>query len=211
MPATSSLAPAEPQGRAARPDTTAVILAGGQGRRLGGLDKGLVELAGRLMVSRIIERLAPQTEQLMINANRHLKRYRSLGYPVIEDLINESAGPLAGFHTALSNATTPLVVVVPCDTPSLPHELVPALWSTMQSENAHIVYARDAQRAHPAVALLRVDLARDLGEWLDGGGRKIDQWYARHQSAACLFGDPRAFININTPEDRDAFTDQDVQ
>lgn len=211
MPATSSLAPADPQGRAVRPPATAVILAGGQGRRLGGLDKGLLELAGRSMVWRIIERLAPQTEHLMINANRHLDRYRDLGYPVIEDLIPGSAGPLAGFHAALVHATTPLVVVVPCDTPSLPTGLVGALWSTMHSENVHIVYARDGQRAHPAVALLRVDLARDLGEWLDGGGRKIDQWYARHPGAACRFDDPRAFININTPEDRDAFIDSGTQ
>lgn len=184
---------------------TGVVLAGGLGRRMGGVDKGLVELAGRSLVSRVLVSITPQVSQVMINANRHQEVYAALGYPVISDLIPGSAGPLAGFHAALKAASTPLVLMVPCDTPALPETLLASLQATLTNLDVDIVHASDHERAHPTVALLKRDLADDLEQYLLGGGRKIDQWYARHPYAACQFDDARAFININTPNDRDAF------
>ncbi|WP_456267443.1 molybdenum cofactor guanylyltransferase [Kushneria sp. AK178] len=184
---------------------TGVVLAGGLGRRMGGVDKGLVELAGRPLVSHVLAAVAPRVSRVMINANRHHQAYAALGYPVIADLIPDSAGPLAGFHAALRAAATPLVLMVPCDTPALPDDLVEALWTTLANHDVDIVYASDQVRAHPTIALVKRSLVDDLEQWLNGGGRKIDQWYARHPHAACHFDNARAFVNINTPSDRDAF------
>ncbi|REC96388.1 molybdenum cofactor guanylyltransferase MobA [Kushneria indalinina] len=184
---------------------TGVVLAGGLGRRMGGVDKGLVEAAGRPLVSHVLATIAPQVSQVMINANRHHEEYASLGYPVISDVVTGSAGPLAGFHAALRAASTPLVLMVPCDTPALPATLVEALWTTLTDREVDIAYASDHERAHPAVVLMKRELADDLEQWLVSGGRKIDQWYARHPHASCHFDDARAFININTLNDRDAF------
>lgn len=184
---------------------TGVVLAGGLGRRMGGVDKGLVELAGRSFVSHVLTAIEPQVSQVMINANRHQEVYAALGYPVIADLIAGSAGPLAGFHAGLKAASTPLVLVAPCDTPALPDSLVESLLATLTGRHVDIVYASDHERAHPTIALLKRDLVDDLEQYLLGGGRKIDQWYARHSHSACHFDDARAFININTLNDRDAF------
>ncbi|ARS54123.1 molybdenum cofactor guanylyltransferase MobA [Kushneria konosiri] len=188
-----------------RAGITGVVLAGGQGRRMGGVDKGLVELAGRSLVSHVLSVITPQVGQVMINANRHHDVYAALGYPVVSDVITGSAGPLAGFHAALKAASTPLLLMVPCDTPSLPDTLVASLLATLENHKVDIVFARDQARAHPAIVLLKRHLVDDLEEYLVGGGRKIDQWYARHPHTFCQFDNARAFININTLNDRDAF------
>ncbi|WP_438767184.1 molybdenum cofactor guanylyltransferase MobA [Kushneria sp. TE3] len=184
---------------------TGVVLAGGQGRRMGGIDKGLVELSGRPLICHVLATITPRVAQVVINANRHHEAYAALGHPVIPDIIAGSAGPLAGFHAGLRAASTPLVLMVPCDTPALPDTLVERLQATLADHDVDIAYASDAERAHPAVVLLKRDLVDDLEQWLTEGGRKIDQWYARHRHAACHFDDARAFININTLNDRDAF------
>ncbi len=117
---------------------TGVVLAGGQGRRMGGVDKGLVALAGQSLVSHVLARIAPQVAQVMINANRHQNEYAALGYPVISDVVPGSAGPLAGFHAALRAASTPLVLMVPCDTPALPATLVNALLTTLTGHGVRL-------------------------------------------------------------------------
>lgn len=183
---------------------TGIVLAGGQGRRMGGSDKGLIDLAGTTLVGRVVERIAPQVTQVIINANRHRERYEAFGHPVTADLFTGSAGPLAGFHAGLRAASTPLVLMVPCDTPALPDTLVDRLYSSLQND-IDIVFARDAQRAHPTVVLMKRHLTDDLERFLNEGGRKINHWYARHSHKACHFDEADAFININTPSDRDAF------
>ncbi|MFC0338434.1 molybdenum cofactor guanylyltransferase [Kushneria avicenniae] len=188
-----------------RSSITGVVLAGGLGRRMGGVNKGLVELDGRPLVSHVLTVIVPQVSRVMINANRHIDDYEALGYPVITDRIAGSAGPLAGFHAAMKAASTPLVLIVPCDTPALPENLVDRLLTALADCNADIAYASDHERAHPTVVLLRRELFDDLAQWLDDGGRKIDQWYARHSNVACHFDNARAFVNINTPHDRDTF------
>ena len=188
-----------------RASITGVVLAGGMGRRMGGVDKGLAELAGRSLVSHVLAAIVPQVSQVMINANRHQEVYAALGYPVIADLIAGSAGPLAGFHAGLRAASTPLVLMAPCDTPALPDSLVASLQATLTERGVDIVHASDHERAHPTIALIKRDLVEDLEQYLLGGGRKIDQWYARHLHSACHFDDALAFTNINTLNDRDAF------
>ena len=184
-------------------EITAVILAGGQARRMGGLDKGLLELAGRPMIEHIIAALAPQVSGLLINANRNLERYREYGLPVITDLMGEYFGPLAGMASGMRAAQTRYLLTVPCDSPFVPAELAAVLQGALQAKRAEISAAHDGQRIQPVFALLRCDLLPDLQAYLEQGGRKIDTWYARHRLTLADFSCwPDAFLNINTPEDR---------
>lgn len=184
-------------------DITGVILAGGQGRRMGGVDKGWTSFDGRPLIAHVLSRLAPQVTTLLINANRSLDAYRDLGPAVIEDREGGYQGPLMGIWSGLSAASSPWVVVVPCDTPALPMDLVSRLWAGIGDND--IAVAHDGERAHPVVALIRRALVDDLGEALMAGERKIDRWYARHAWCHVVFADQAlAFANLNRPEDKDA-------
>ncbi|SDL70563.1 molybdopterin-guanine dinucleotide biosynthesis protein A [Franzmannia pantelleriensis] len=180
-----------------------VILAGGEGRRMGGCDKGLSTFLGRPLVAHVRERLEPHVEEVVLNANRHLEDYRALGCRVVCDREAGYQGPLMGIWSGLLAARQDWVVVVPCDTPALPMALVPRLW---QGIGAHdIAVAHDGERAHPVVALMRRDLADDLAAALADGERKIDRWYARHNDCYVDFSDcPEAFANLNRPAEREA-------
>lgn len=179
---------------------TGIILAGGMGRRMGGIDKGLIPLQGRPLVAHVLERLRPQVDALLINANRELDTYRGFGYPVISDAIGGFAGPLAGLHCGMSAAATELVVTVPCDSPFLPTDLVARLARAMSA--ADLAVARTGDQPHPVFCLCRTSLLPDLTHFLESGGRKIDAWYAGLHSIEVDFTDEAAaFANINTPEE----------
>lgn len=179
---------------------TGAILAGGRGRRMGGRDKGLVELAGRPMVARVIERIRPQVDTLIINANRHIDSYTQYGYPVVSDVIDDYCGPLAGMASALRRAAPGFVVTVPCDTPFLPLDLVERLHRALQN-GGELAVVDTGERLQPVFALLHTDLLDSLMDFLATGGRKIDAWYALHAMARADFSaDPDAFANVNTPE-----------
>ena len=183
----------------ARESVTGVVLAGGQGRRMGGVDKGLVELNGRPLVAWVIDRLAPQTGPLLINANQNVERYAAFGYPVVRDAVGGFAGPLAGLHAALSAATTPWVATAPCDSPFLPADLVARLSAAAREREAAIAVARTFDQPHPVFALVRRDVLTHLAQFLQGGGRKIDAWYATLSVVEVPFDDEAdAFRNINT-------------
>ncbi len=183
---------------------TGVILAGGRARRMGGRDKGLIEVGGAPMVRRVAERLALQVGAVLINANRNLPRYAELGYPVVSDVVAGYHGPLAGMASGLQAAQTPLVVTVPCDSPLLPGDLVARLCAGL-GRDAAIAVAHDGERMQPVFSLLRTELLEDLRAWLASGERKIDRWYARHPHSLVDFSDhPETFVNVNTPEDRAA-------
>jgi molybdopterin-guanine dinucleotide biosynthesis protein A len=183
----------------ARESITGVVLAGGQGRRMGGVDKGLVELDGRPLVAWVLERLAPQVGTLLVNANQNVERYAAFGHPVIGDAVGGFAGPLAGLHAALAAARTAWVVTVPCDSPFLPRDLVARLTAAAASENATLAVARTFDQPHPVFALVRTDVAPHLSAFLEGGGRKIDAWYATLAVVEVPFDDEAdAFRNINT-------------
>jgi molybdopterin-guanine dinucleotide biosynthesis protein A len=183
----------------ARTDITGVVFAGGQGRRMGGVDKGLVELDGRALVAHVIERLAPQVGELVINANQNRDRYAAFGYPVVADVIPDFAGPLAGLHAAMAAATTPYVVTSPCDSPFLPADLVARLALALAATPLDLAVARTFDQPHPVFSLVRTDVRPHLEAFLRGGGRKIDAWYATLRVADVRFDDEAdAFRNINT-------------
>jgi molybdopterin-guanine dinucleotide biosynthesis protein A len=189
----------------ARGDITGVVLAGGQGRRMGGVDKGLVELDGRPLVAHVIERLAPQVGALFINANQNLERYERFGAPVVADDVGGFAGPLAGLHAAMSRAVTDYVVTVPCDSPFLPIDLVARLVAGLAENSAQLAVAKTQNQPHPVFALVRRDVREHLARYLADGGRKIDAWYATLAAVEVAFDDEAdAFRNINTREELDA-------
>ena len=179
---------------------TGLVLAGGQGRRMGSVDKGLVELAGRPLVAHVIARLVPQVATLVINANRSADRYAAFGYPVVADAIGGFAGPLAGLHAGLATAATPFVATSPCDSPFLPADLVARLAAPFDARPIDISVARTFNQPHPVFALVRRTVLPHLAQFLERGGRKIDAWYASLSMTEVSFDDEAdAFRNINTP------------
>jgi molybdenum cofactor guanylyltransferase len=181
---------------------TGIVLAGGQGRRMGSVDKGLVLLHGRPMVQHALERFAPQVDDLMINANQHAEQYAAFGFPVIPDAIGGFVGPLAGLHVGLTHATRPLVATVPCDSPFLPADLVMRLLDALKTRDAELAVARTFDQPHPVFALVRRSVLPHLAHFLESGGRKIDAWYATLKTVEVAFDDePDAFRNINTVDE----------
>lgn len=181
---------------------TGVLLAGGQGSRMGGVDKGLVELAGRPMAAHVLARLAPQVDELIINANQNAEAYAAFGHPVFGDDIPGYAGPLAGLHAALARARQPLVATAPCDSPFLPTDLVARLKAALLGHGADLAVAKTFDQAHPVFCLCRRDLADHLLAFLEGGGRKIDRWYGSLKVVEVAFDDEEAaFRNINTRDE----------
>lgn len=181
---------------------TGIILAGGQGRRMGGADKGLVEFLGKPLISHVIQRLSPQVDEILISANREIENYAALGHPVISDAIAGFAGPLAGLHKGMTEARFPYVLTVPCDTPLFPMSLVERLMRGLTNCDADVAVAKTGIQAHPVLCLCRKTLLPHLEEYLQRGGRKFDDWYSSLDVAEILFDDaPQAFININTREE----------
>jgi molybdopterin-guanine dinucleotide biosynthesis protein A len=181
---------------------TGLVLAGGQGRRMGGVDKGLQPLHGKPMVAAVIARLAPQVDEILINANQNAADYERFGYRVVPDAIGGFAGPLAGLHAGLGAAQHELVVSAPCDSPFLPLDLV---WRLQKHLGANeLAVARTGTQPHPVFALVRKSVRKNLEEFLTGGGRKIDAWYATLKVVEVAFDDEAdAFRNINTREELD--------
>jgi molybdopterin-guanine dinucleotide biosynthesis protein A len=181
---------------------TGLVLAGGQGRRMGTVDKGLVALAGRPMVAHVIQRLAPQVDDILINANQHTEEYAAFGHRVISDTIAGFAGPLAGLQVGLANASHPLVATVPCDSPFLPADLVARLAAALEAEGAQLAVARTFDQPHPVFALVRRAVLPHLTQFLESGGRKIDAWYSALSIVEVPFDDEAdAFRNINTNDE----------
>jgi molybdenum cofactor guanylyltransferase len=192
------------------PAITALILAGGRGTRMGGTDKGLQNFRGLPLALHTLMRLQLQTmapQEVLINANRNLSAYESLGVPVWPDSIDGFAGPLAGFLTGLERCETPWLLTVPCDTPLFPLDLVERLFKAMADVNADIAMAAAPEadgtvRPQPVFCLLQVDLLESLVKFTQGGGRKIDAWTGQHRCAIVPFDlpkdSPTAFSNANT-------------
>ena len=184
------------------PLTAGLILAGGRARRMGGQDKGLLPLAGKPLIEHALERLRPQVHSIVVSANRSQSDYQRYGYPVLSDDYGAFAGPLAGILTALRTITEPWLVVVPCDSPQLPDDLVSRLHQKAAIEQAEVAVAHDGNRLQSVVALIRATLAPSLAAFLNQGGRKVELWYSEQRWTAVDFSDcPHAFSNINTPDD----------
>ena len=183
--------------------TAGVILAGGKARRMGGQDKGLVQLNGKAMVTYVANVLKPQVNSVYVNANRNQDTYARLtGLPVISDQIGDFAGPLAGMASAMSHSSLPYLVAVPCDSPLLRDDLVERLHEAVKNTQADIALAMHEEKLQPVFVLLKRRLLTSLTSFLNGGGRKIIDWYYDHPVAEVDFSDaPLMFENINTEED----------
>ena len=183
-------------------DITGLVLAGGQGSRLGGVDKGLQRHHGQPLARIALERLSPQVGQVMLSANRNLDDYARWGVPVWPDPADLAGyqGPLAGFLAGLQNTSTPYLATVPCDCPHFPTDLVDRLADAMH-ESIDLVLARTPAGPEPAFCLMRSSLADDLRRYLDSGERKVGRWMAQLRRAEVTFDDPAVFFNINTPDD----------
>lgn len=180
---------------------TGVILAGGQGRRLHGSDKGLLRLEGKPLVEHILLRLAPQVDRIIINANRNLARYARYGVPVVGDGAAERCGPLAGMESAMRHAGTDYILTAPCDSPLLPRQYAQRMLAALTQSGAGVCVAHDGMHLQPVYVLLRRNLAHDVQDFLNGGGRAVHEWLKRHPHALADFSDqPAAFMNVNTPE-----------
>lgn len=192
------------------PAITGLILAGGRGSRMGGVDKGLQNFRGLPLALQTLMRLQLQStplQEILINANRNLSAYESLGVPVWPDSIDGYAGPLAGFLTGLERCETPLLLTVPCDSPLFPLDLLERLVQALNEQDADLAMAAapesDGQvRAQPVFCLLKVSLLESLVKFTQSGGRKIDAWTAQHRCVLVAFDkhgdDPHAFANANT-------------
>ena len=186
----------------ARSDITGVILAGGRGSRLGGVDKGLVRLHDRPLIEYVITALRPQVGRLVISANRNRDVYASYGFPVIADVVGNYEGPLAGMLSALRVVTTPYILFAPCDAPLIPSDLVRRLIEALIRENAMASAVFFHGRLQPVFALVQSALAGDLDIYLQQGQRGTGEWLCRHQVVQVDFSDEaEAFANINTPEE----------
>ncbi|MEN9422830.1 MAG: molybdenum cofactor guanylyltransferase [Pseudomonadota bacterium] len=179
---------------------TGVVLAGGQGSRMGGQDKGLLELHGRPLMAQLLAALRPQVDALLISANRNQAHYQQYQCPVISDTLSGYQGPLAGFAAAMQVATTAYILTIPCDCLEVAPDTAKRLLAALQREQADIAVAHDGERLQPVHALIPVNLLPSLQAFLAKGDRKIDLWYAQHRMASVDFADcRRMFRNINTP------------
>lgn len=166
---------------------------------MGSVDKGLQLLRGKPMVQWVLERFAPQVDEVLINANKNIEQYQILSHKVVPDAIGGFAGPLAGLHRGLSAATHELVATVPCDSPFLPLDLIARLYGALIEQQAQLAVARTGDQPHPVFCLTRQSVLPGLSSFLESGGRKIDAWYAALKVVEVRFDDEaEAFGNINT-------------
>jgi molybdenum cofactor guanylyltransferase len=183
-------------------DITGLVLAGGRGSRMGGIDKGLQSYRGLPLALHALMRLAPQVGPTIVNANRNRVAYESFGAAVWPDADTDFAGPLAGFRVGLEHAGTPYLVTVPCDSPAFPTDLVARLAAGLEARHAELAMVRtlDAQgpALQPVFCLLRSGLLQSLLAFMNAGGRTIHRWTAQHRVAEVEFDDAAAFFNANT-------------
>ena len=183
-------------------DISGLVLAGGRGSRMGGIDKGLQPHLGVPLAQHALERLRPQVGPLMLNANRNLPAYRAMGVPVWADEVPDYPGPLAGMLAGLTHCRTPYLATVPCDSPNFPADLVARLAQGLAESGAALAtaYTREAgeRRAQPVFCLMKASLRDGLRAFIEGGERKTGLFAAQHHGVQVIFDDPAAFANANT-------------
>ena len=186
----------------ARQIFTGVILAGGQAQRMGGQDKGLIELNGSPMVQYVLDAIVPQVNKVIINANRNQNIYAHYGHKVIGDEFEGFCGPLAGMASSMRTIKTPFMLTAPCDSPFVPDDLAKRLYLQMIKKDADISVAHDGNRIQPVFVLLKTALLDSMLAFLNKGERKIDRWFEQHILAVTDFSDkPDTFININNRDE----------
>jgi molybdopterin-guanine dinucleotide biosynthesis protein A len=185
---------------AEQPRVAAVILAGGRGRRMGGVDKGLIEYQGRPLIEWALAALTPQVDQLVISANRNPERYAAYGHRVLPDTLPDFPGPLAGVLAALDAVDADWLLAAPCDTPHLPPDLAARLLSAAQHQNVPLAVAADAERIHHSCFIVRTDQRDSLAAFLARGERAVRHWQAGLASTSLQF-EAAGFANFNQPDD----------
>jgi molybdopterin-guanine dinucleotide biosynthesis protein A len=181
---------------------SAIILSGGRATRMNGVDKGLVLLQSKPLIQHVIERLTPQVDEILINANRELAQYQALGYPVLQDEVEDFLGPLAGFSLGLQHGKHDYVLTVPCDSPLLPVDLAQRLMAVLVENNAEIAVATSEDSTHPVFCLCKKTVLPSLTAYLQQGERRVSAWQKSQQYIEVDFSDcNEAFTNLNTFED----------
>lgn len=186
-------------------EVEALILSGGQARRMGGIDKGLIPLKNKPLIAWTLERLKPQVDHIKINANRNIEVYKEFGLEVIQDSLPDFSGPLAGFHAGLKTCTHEYLVVVPCDSPLIDGSLVAKLFESLITNGADLTYAATINKnkqiqTHPVFCLMRKTVLSSLEEFLKND-RKIDLWFKQINAVEVIFENETNFANINTPDE----------
>ena len=184
---------------------TGLILCGGRGTRMGGADKGLQHFNGVPLAMNALLRLGPQVGRVMINANRNLAAYESMGVPVWPDALGDFQGPLAGWVAGLAHCKTPFMVTVPCDTPNFPLDFVARLAEALLKEGADLAMAatleNGALQVQPMFCVLKVGLRQSLLSSLHAGDRKVERWIVQQRCATVIFEDSASFANANTAQE----------
>ncbi len=187
---------------------TGLILAGGRAQRMGGVDKGLILFHNKPLIESAIERLKPQVDSLLINANRNITKYAHYGFPVLVDETPDFSGPLAGFSIGLKHCQTPYLLTSPCDSPLLPTDLAQKMMAELESKDLDLVFASSIENgktwAQPVFCLMRSNLRDSLTTFLEKGDLKIDNWFKELQSGTVIFDNALAFANVNTPQELEA-------
>ena len=178
-----------------------LILAGGKATRMDGANKALMPFLGHPMISHVIERLSPQVDEILINANQDIPDYQAFKLPVLADAISGLPGPLAGLHTGLEASQQDWILCAPCDSPLLPNNLAKRLLQAAIKEDAEIAIAKTEAQNHPVFCLCKKSLAADLAHYLNQGGRKVSEWQQTQRYIEVHFDDETAFSNINTFDD----------
>jgi len=181
---------------------TGVVLAGGAGSRMGGADKGWIELGGRPLIEHVLHRFTPQVAHTMISANRNVERYRALVPRVLVDDAPAGVygGPLAGVRGGLAHAPTPWVAFVPCDAPQLPRTLVARLADAIEARGAAAAVARVQGRLQPVHCLLATALLGALDAHRAAGGASVQGWLHAVGAVPVDFDDALAFANLNSAD-----------
>ncbi|HEV7614517.1 MAG TPA: molybdenum cofactor guanylyltransferase MobA [Steroidobacteraceae bacterium] len=186
-------------------DITGLVLAGGRGSRMGGVDKGLQDHLGIPLALHALRRLAPQVGKMMINANRNIATYESMGVPVRPDEVPDYAGPLAGMLAGLAHCETPYLMTVPCDTPNFPLDLVERLSRGLADLDGDVAMAFTREdgvpRRQPVFSLMKVSVRESLTAYVGSGQGNVGHWASQQRCAQVMFEDGSAFFNANTPAD----------
>lgn len=182
------------------PPITTVLLAGGQGKRMGG-DKGLQMLHGRALIAWVLESVRGHSDEVLLSANDKHEAYAVFGCRIIADHMPDRAGPLAGLQAALRSARNEWVMSVPCDTPHLPHDLIARLYAALAADDTEAAVAVVAGRRQPAIALYRRDVQPKLDAYLNAGGRKVNDWLSSLRLSEVVFEEADKFANINSQEE----------
>ncbi|MCR8923319.1 molybdenum cofactor guanylyltransferase [Dasania sp. GY-MA-18] len=184
-----------------RNNISAIILAGGQGRRFQYRDKGLVQWQDQPLISHVIAQIGPQVSDIVISCNRNLEQYQQYGYPCIRDQLTDFQGPLAGIASCLPHIKTDYCLICPCDSPILPPDLVARLTHSLLSSDGDISYVNDGERDQYLFCLLKTSVATNLNRYLQQGNRRVRDWQQQHRAQAADLSDLRGqFLNINSPE-----------